>query len=430
LRTATLLLLLLGTTVLSQSDKQLWDDFNNGSSSERVRACDLLTRRYQAESTDSLKRLGETMFMYGIDEHYYPAIEQGKLTLASWFIMHGQTSDGITLAKSLLQNMEERGDDRMVSGTAGAIALGYIQQKDGKSANYWAKRAAGFAKNNPDPLVRVESYQALAESCVLLGKTDEAIRIYKRYVKVIAPFEKYRSLSSAYARLGDIERLKGNGNSAKAHFITSLRFAELSGASIPLAHALNNMAIVYFEEENNAEALGSFMKAMKLREKVNDPRSISESYYNLGEYYYAMSDYGKAAEWYERSRSYAAEKHLLPEESDAVMAIANLMKETGDFKGAAATLEEYIALQSQIAVQNNADDEEIAELQRVIAGEEAIAKARKGGFSMEDNAGFKWEWIVMALLAMLVFLTLFFRLPARVSSDDRERQDRKRVFQP
>lgn len=397
------------TIAFSQEIDQHWYEFRHGTPARRVHACDELTRYYQAEASDSLRVLGEELFLYGIDQHYYPAIEQGKLTLATWLIVHGQTADGITMAKSLLPNMEERGDDRMISGASGTIAIGYIHQKDGKSAYYWASRAGQYAKQNPDPLVRVESYQALAEAYLLQNQTDKAIETYRKYINAIKPYKSYRSLSAAYAKLGDIYRLKGNLTKAANYFRLSMQNAQLSNASTTKAHAINNLAIIYFEEGDTAKSRANFEEAMAIRIKVNEPKAISESYYNMGDYYFYISSYAKAISWYTKSREYAREHNLHAEEADACFAMANLMKETGDFKGATEQLEKYISLMEKIKLSNSADDEEVAELQQRILKMETESKAKKGEFRMTAGSRFSWEWILISLLAIALIASLVFK---------------------
>lgn len=400
---------LLATFTLSQDVPSLWEDFHNGSSAERVKACQELTNHYQSEAKDSLRVIGEELFMYGIDEHYYPAIEQGKLTLATWFILSGQTAEGITMAKALLSNMEERGDDRMVCSASTTISLGYIAQKDGKSANYWAKKAGKYGQKNPDPLVRAESLMALAESYYQLNQPSKAIETYQRYVTAIKRYKKYRSMSAAYARLGDIYRYEGKLALTKRFFNYSMKYARLSGASISLAHAINNMAIVYFEEGDTAKARDLFVQAMQIRQRINDPKAISESYYNLGDYYFYTSNYDMAVQWYQKSLEYAKTKNLLSEQADALRAIATLLKSTGDYKGATDQLERFVELREEIAVRNTSDDEEVADLQRTILRLEAEHEIRDGEFASKGATAFKWEWLVIAFLGTVLVLTLLTR---------------------
>jgi tetratricopeptide (TPR) repeat protein len=382
----------------------LWSDFRSGTSAERVKACDELSRYYRAEAHDSLKVLGEDLFLYGIDQHYYPAIEQGKLTLADYFILTGKTSDGITMAKALLSNMEERGDDRMLCAACRTISFGYIIQKDSKSAYHWAFRASRYGNGNPDPIVRAEALGNLAESFFLKNNPEKAIETYRKYITLIRPHKKYRSMSAAYARMGDMYRQEGDIPMASRFFRYSMKYAKLSKRTTPLAHALNNLAIIYFEQGDTAHARKYFERALALRQKTQDTKAISESYYNLGDYHFYISQTEKATRWYQRSLDIAKRNDLKNEQADALRAMAAVAKAGGDYKGATDYLEQFVELQQQIIVQNSSDDEEVAGLQQTIIRLEAENAVHHKGFQAEQGffASIKWEWIVIVLLVVLL----------------------------
>jgi tetratricopeptide (TPR) repeat protein len=403
-KTLLLCTLFLCFNGLAQDLKALWSDFREGSSSARVKACDELSRYYRSEAHDSLKIIGEELFLYGIDQHYYPAIELGKLTLSDYFILSGKTADGIAMAKGLLANMEERGDDRMLCAACRIISSGYMVQKDSKSAYHWAFKATSYGADNPDPIIKAEALSVLAEAYLLKNQPEKAIEVYQEYITAIKPYNKYRSLSSAYARLGDIYRIGGNLNLAGKCFRYSMNYAKKSKRTTPLAHALNNLGIVYFERGDTAKARSYFEKALQLRLKAQDAKSISESYYNLGDYNFYISKNDLAAGWYKRSLEVARKNNLKNEQVDALRAMAMVAKSGGDFKGATEFLEQFVSLQEEIIVQNSSDDEEVSGLQQTIIRLEAEntireeeMKNRKGFF-----ASFKWEWVVMLLLLLLV----------------------------
>lgn len=396
----------------AQDIDALWSDFRGGSSSERVKACDELTRYYQTESKDSLKVLGEELFLFGIDQHYYPAIEQGKLTLANYFISSGKTADGIAMAKALLSNIEERGDDRMMARTCVAISLGYILQKDGKSAYHWSSKGAKYGKNNPDPLVKQEALFALAESYYLRQQVRKAITTYQSYITAIKPYNKYRSMSSAYARLGDIYRIDGNYALAARFFNYSMDYAKKAHRTTPIAHALNNLAIIYFEQGDTAKARNYFERALQLRLKASDAKAVSESYYNLGDYEFYISKNEHALAWYKRSLDVARNSNLKNEQADALQALARVLKSTGDFKGATAFLEQYVELQDEITLRNTQDDEEVAGLQQTIVRLELENDIRNtdGGSTPKGFFEYlRWEWLVIGLLVVALLVLLWYR---------------------
>jgi len=413
------LFLLFYCNSFTQNIDQLWINFREGSSSTRVKSCEELTAYYKSESIDTLKILGEDLFLYGIDHHYYPAIEQGKLTLSLYFIISGRTSDGITMAKALLANMKERGDDRMLASAYLKISLGYLAQKDEKSAFYWANKAQLLSAKNPDPIVRAEPLIALADAYSLKNQPEKSIETYKKFIAIVKPFNKYRSLSNAYLKLGEIYRVRGESKLSKHYYLYSMDYAKKTKLTTPIANSLNNLAILSFEDGDTMKARDYFEQALELRLKTKNHKSISESYYNLGDYYFYTSNNEKAIVWYKRSLDIARANNLKNEYGDALDALSRVAKSTGDFKGSLLYLEELIELNKEIAIRNSADDEEIAALQQtMIRLENENEEKEKNGELNQSKFWdqFRWEWIVIASLIALIIFSLYRKRSASTKS--------------
>ncbi|WP_430404278.1 tetratricopeptide repeat protein [Fluviicola sp.] len=306
----------------SIDSKKQWEQLNKGSESERIEAAKKLSLYYQSESIDSLRMVGETLFFYGIDNHYQPAIEFGKITLAEFYVMNGRINDGIVMAKATLPPLQERGDMALLSSVCRIIASGYRKLEDGNSSMLWAKKAIAYNKDNTESRDKTEGIISLAEAYLLQNKEKLAIESYEDYISKATKSKNYRGLSTAYARLGDIYRVSENLTLAEKFFKLSYQMAQKTNLTSPKAHALNNLAIIYFEKGDTVNARLHFQKALTLRESVNDVKSISESLYNLGDYHFYIEQYSKALYWYQKSTDLAKRNSLLKEEKDGLLAMA------------------------------------------------------------------------------------------------------------
>ncbi len=380
-----------------------------------MKVAEILSKHYQSEARDSLRVIGEELFFYGIDEHYFPAIENGKLILAEYYILIGRTTEGITMTKALLPNMQERMDNKQLCLAARSISLGYTLEKDAKSALYWAEKAVKYSKLSLDPNSKLNGLIGLAEAYLLKGEQKKAIETFQKYVVAAKPLENNRGMSSAFARLGDIYRLKGNLEKSKIFFEKSLNCALKANLITPIGHALNNIAILNFEQGDTVGARLNFERAMNMRLKANDHRSISESYYNMGDYHYYIEKNDLAIRWYTKSLNYAKEHRLKNEQIDALKALAEISKSSLDYKGATAYLEQSMQIDDAIKIQERNDEEEIVSMQMSILrleAEEGITNDLK-----QNEKGFwksiRWEWLVILLL--LVFLFMRFKTKDKAS---------------
>lgn len=350
----------------SVDSKKQWEQLNKGSESERIEAAKKLSLYYQSESIDSLRMVGETLFFYGIDNHYQPAIEFGKITLAEFYVMNGRINDGIVMAKAILPRLQERGDMALLSNVCRIIASGYRKLDDGNSSLLWAKKAIAYNKDNKESSDKTEGIISLAEAYLLQNEEKLAIETYDDYISKAAKSKNYRGLSTAYARLGDVYRISEKFSLAEKFFKLSYRMAQKTNLTSPKAHALNNLAIVYFEKGDTLNARLHFQKALDLRQSVNDVKSISESLYNLGDYHFYIEQYSKALYWYQKSTDLAKINSLLKEEKDGLLAMAQVYKEMKQFDESTRYLEKALAISSDLKLQQSADDEDLTNLQHEI----------------------------------------------------------------
>lgn len=350
----------------SNDSRKQWEQLNKGSESARIEAAKKLSLYYQSESIDSLRMVGETLFFYGIDNHYQPAIEFGKITLAEFYVMNGRINDGIVMAKAILPGLQERGDMALLSNVCRIIASGYRKLDDGNSSMLWAKKAIAYNKDNTESVDKTEGIISLAEAYLLQNKEKLAIQTYDEYISKAAKSKNYRGLSTAYARLGDIYRISQKFNLAEKFFKLSYQMAQKTNLTSPKAHALNNLAIVYFEKGDTTNARLHFQKALELRESVNDVKSISESLYNMGDYHFYIEHYPKALYWYQKSTDLAKKNSLLKEEKDGLLAMAQVYKELQQFDESTNYLEKALAISNDLKLQQSADDEDLTNLQHEI----------------------------------------------------------------
>ena len=399
--------LITAAILLGQDIKELHRKVEHGSPSERVNAAQDLCKIYTSENKDSLQHLGENLFYFGIDEHYFPAIETGKLILAEFYVQTGRSSDGIATAKALIGNIEERGDERQMSVVCKIISQGYRNEEDAASSFFWAQESVKYSSKSEDPETRLNGLLSLAEAYILKNKPNDGIQTFQRYIKEATPLKNHRGLSAAYGRLGDIYRQKGDLVNGEKYFQLSFKEAQAANMITPLGHAINNLAIIYFEKGDTTKARSYFQMGLKKRELANDVRAISESYYNMGDYQFYIGKPELAKGWYIRSYDYAKLHRLKNEQKDALYALATLYKEIGDYKSANMYLEQYITLEEQLIKQNLKNDEEIRSKQLDFMKKEAQAKSE--GYLEEDTFWdkLKWEWIALLVFAFLsAYLTL------------------------
>ncbi|MDR0802445.1 tetratricopeptide repeat protein [Fluviicola sp.] len=402
-----LFLFVLFATVSSDAQsidpRKKWKQLTRGDESERIEAAKELSVYYQSESIDSLRMVGEILFFYGIDNHYQPAIEFGKITLAEFYVMTGRINDGIVIAKSTIQALQKRDDLELLSNVCRIIASGYRKLEDGNSSMLWAKKAITYTKNDPEAKDRTAGMISLAEAYLLKHKERKATQIYQDYIVKATEAKNYRGLSSAYSRLGDIYRISQRLNLAEKYFSQSFQAAQKTNLKSPKAHALNNLAIIYFEKGDTSKAHSYFMDALAIREVVNDVKAISESYYNLGDYHFYLDQFPEALSWYEKSAQIAEKWHLLSEEKDALLSMARVYRKMNVFDEATRCLEKTVIILSDLKLKQSADDEELTHLQHEIWKTDF---GQREGKEIRQESSFWFYTLLISIAGLLVTIVL------------------------
>ena len=372
-------LILLQFSTFGQSGN--FKAYQNAKDQERLNQAHLIYEVYNSENLDSLKILGEDLFFYGIDNGYQPAIEEGKIMLAEYLIQTGQVDKGIELLKPMLSLANEQNDIALKLKITRFITLGYCRLKDSKSAILWAKRIQLYKKNIHDPQEKLQGELLYAEALQLNNKSPEALKIYENYIQQAKKIHFNRGLSSAYAKLGDLYSKKGNFTKAKLYFEESFKYSKKTKLFSAQANAINNLAIINFEENKKSEALIYFTQALEIRQKANNPRGICESYYNLGDFYFYSENIPEAEKYYWLSKNTATKNNLTLDEKDALMALVKCKKSTMDYQTVVALQDEIIKLQERIHNQSIADNTELEELENELITPEDVHS--KGSISNE-----------------------------------------------
>ena len=395
-----------------QQMEQDWKLFRTGSGEQRVLAARELSKFYISEGKDSMRVIGEELFFYGVDNKFYPAIEQGKLIISEYLISTGRSSEGITTIKSLLSNIQERGDFEQACYAAKVISQGYRNEKDAKSALFWAHEAVKVAKKSKDKEKQLDGQITLAEALLMNKKVVEAVATYESYIRHMQRLNNPRALSTAHARLGDIYRIQGDLNKAERNFKISYIQAEKAGLITPLGHAINNLGIISFERGDTTLARKQFNDALQIRIKAQDKQAICDSYYNLGDYNFYIGKIDLASRYYKTSLTFAEKHNLRVAQLDALKALANLYKSADMYEEALTYMEQHELVAEQLSVDQSKDDADI------VAMELAMHKAELAAGQASDKTTtitWRWEWPVIAILIFVLMLLAFKQQPAKTA---------------
>lgn len=369
---------------------------------------------YMRNDLDSLKLDGLHIYRLGVKGGNPFAIHVGKRSLGSYLIRTGNQEKGIEYLKAANAYFTKKENYILQTETLNEIGNGYLYFSKPRVAEKYYLKSLKCGKKSPDPTSAFLAEVNLAQAYIDMGNTTKATAILNHYKNQAKKMKKLESVSNAYALLGAIQSGKGKFSLSKELFRKSAYYGFASNAIAQIAHAYTNMAIVYFQEANQKEALNYFNKSLEIRLKTKNVRSISESYFNLGEYYSGIGDVQTAALYYEKCQDYCKENNLLKEEMEVLLSLINIDKIAKNFEIAVQKMEGYIALQKKYyseVSELNTRDRDIIEIVESLEREEFDKKeAQKLEESIAAQRFQKYVlYAIFSLCAIALVLLAFYR---------------------
>ena len=369
---------------------------------------------YMRNDLDSLKLDGLHIYRLGVKGGNPFAIHVGKRSLGSYLIRTGNQEKGIEYLKAANFYFNKKENYILQTETLNEIGNGYLYFSKPRVAEKYYLKSLKCGKKSPDPTSAFLAEVNLAQAYIDMGNTTKATAILNHYKNQAKKMKKLESVSNAYALLGAIQSGKGKFSLSKELFRKSAYYGFASNAIAQIAHAYTNMAIVYFQEGNQKEALNYFNKSLEIRLKTKNVRSISESYFNLGEYYSGIGDVQTAALYYEKCKAYCEENNLLKEEMEVLLSLINIDKMAKNFEIAVQKMEGYIALQKKYyseVSELNTRDRDIIEIVESLEREEYDKKeAQKLEESIAAQRFQKYVlYAIFSMCAIALVLLAFYR---------------------
>ena len=369
---------------------------------------------YMRNDLDSLKLDGLHIYRLGVKGGNPFAIHVGKRSLGSYLIRTGNQEKGIEYLKAANFYFNKKENYILQTETLNEIGNGYLYFSKPRVAEKYYLKSLKCGKKSPDPTSAFLAEVNLAQAYIDMGNTTKATAILNHYKNQAKKMKKLESVSNAYALLGAIQSGKGKFSLSKELFRKSAYYGFASNAIAQIAHAYTNMAIVYFQEGNQKEALNYFNKSLEIRLKTKNVRSISESYFNLGEYYSGIGDVQTAALYYKKCKAYCEENNLLKEEMEVLLSLINIDKMAKNFEIAVQKMEGYIALQKKYyseVSELNTRDRDIIEIVESLEREEYDKKeAQKLEESIAAQIFQKYVlYAIFSLCAIALVFLAFYR---------------------
>ncbi len=154
----------------------------------------------------------------------------------------------------------------------------------------------------------------------LNGNTDLAQDYAQKAGLLASELNQTDQLALSFKHRGIVAYFKGQNDLAFEFYAESLRLFEVVGNELEQSNIYNNMANIWFAKRDFDQTLSLHLKALAIREKLNETRLIIGSMINIGNVYLELNDHVQAHEYY--LKALEINKLVLPEEINPMLLLS------------------------------------------------------------------------------------------------------------
>lgn len=146
-----------------------------------------------------------------------------------------------------------------------------------------------------------------------------------------------KGIATSYNNLGITHSIRGDYGAGLDYFIKALRIREELNDITGVSSTLTNIARVFHYQHNFEMALEYTNKSLELHDKTNDSLGLAHAYISLAEIYHTMNENSKALETIEKARNISAQTRNENLEGWALVKMAGVLESEKKYNEGLAT---------------------------------------------------------------------------------------------
>lgn len=193
--------------------------------------------------------------------------------------------------------------------------------------------AVAYFRSKGDMEGEARALLGLGEVLAILGEYPEALKQYRRGLKVAESAGEIRLQADILNRLTEVEIEEGSPQ-RNAHAQRALDLAERADHRSVIAWAAKNLGVIAFIKPDYMEAKGYLSRALSLWKEEGDLAGQSEAFVNLGYVHAELGDLRQAGVCFQEAQTLGRAAGNLQKEARATLAIALAHTAGGEFQDA------------------------------------------------------------------------------------------------
>jgi len=275
--------------------------------------------------------------------------------LGGVYLKFSQPTKAIDYYQQSLMIKESIGFKQSSINTLNNIAKAYLLQKNSVEATAALHKALELSKEIGDPLTEATIQNELGNTFLVLNNYPEALRRYLLTLKIRQSYGKEDDIARTLVNISLVYRKLGLFRNAQKYIDEAKNLVDSIEVKPDLKiYIYQNLGNVYHDQQQYANAIAAYQKALELSEKKGDDLQVTRVLKNIAQAYIDWNKPGKA-------RNAATQALKIALRSNQQQALADLYNTLGNVERQANNLKlaltHYNTALEQYRQNSNADGE-------------------------------------------------------------------------
>ena len=330
---------------------------NEKDTARRVEMCVEGAYYFRRNNLDSLKLLA--MSLSPSDENGSKEIETAlsKRFLGSVFIRMGDIDEGIQLLSEAREIFSLKSWIILLSEAENEIGNAhYLLGNYNEAANYYFASIFHGVKSS-EHTAKYNGMIGFGKTICAIGDTVRGKLFVQEYLERSLRDSKFESAADACGFLGMIAGEKGKVELMSAYYGRAVVYADRSESKTHQANAITNKAIDYFYHDKLDSSIYFFRESLRIREEVGATRPIVESLYNLAILYIETNDLAEAKKYAERGEALSSERVIRSWQLDCLVLLLEIAEKSNDFSDVEAIKLDIERIENELKEMGSLDEQ-------------------------------------------------------------------------
>ena len=394
--------------------------------STRIKLFRQLSNEYSAIQVDSAIYYAMKAYEMSVQTNDLKSKYRTTIFLSNLYSEKGINDKALEYALLALKFAGQGHDKKQQMNANFSISKLYSEHlKNFPKALEYGKYALKISKDIGDLNLMIENLEGVSTIYFNYGKYDDALIYANEEYATALKLKDTRRIIWALASVGDCYRVMKNYALAEKNYLLAIDQAKTDSIHNSLANLYNNLAVIY-DQTDKKKAIGAYLTAIRIAERLNDPESLSFYNQQISNTYLNLKEYAKALDYNQRALQFEESRQALPQLKGLYLQNARINDSLKNYKEASRSFDQYITITDQL--QSSESQNKLSELEVALESEK---KQKQIDLLNKDNAIQKIvrNSFVIGFAVMLLFAIVFFRQRNKINKEkkrievERQRSD-------